>query len=184
MKRRAKRIALAVTAGCLTASVLAAHAERFAPADDWSTYNHRSFRVIGVDAADSWRIAAGQRQERVSLLGIVAPTGPRAAAATAYAERFVGSTVRLMLQSPQTRDDQGRLLAYAFSSDCVDLGADVVRHGAAFVERRTHCLLEEPLDSAEREARKAHAGLWRDLKWQDMPRWRQWWVSTLPRRSK
>jgi endonuclease YncB( thermonuclease family) len=165
------------------ASVAVAHAVRRHPSDDWAAFDHRSFAITAVIDGDAVRL---DRVGDVALLGVTAPHGPErgASAASAYlASHAVGVPMTVLLEMPQTRDPQGRLLAYLFEPDGQPLNVAMVRDGAAYAERRSTCLLSGSIQLAETAARKKKLGFWNGLKFDQMPLWRQWWLATLPKRG-
>jgi Staphylococcal nuclease homologue len=128
--------------------------------DDWGTFDHRSFVFASVvdDGAILIRSADGSTQQIVRLLGVdVSHTTDLSGY---LGSRLAGRTITLLLDSPQTRDGQRRLLAYVFASDTDNLNVDVVRDGLAYADRREHCLLEEEFRTAQADAKKKRRGVW------------------------
>ena len=74
--------------------------------------------------------------------------------------RLADKTVMLLFDSPQTRDNQRRLLAYVYASDADNLNVDVVHDGEAYADRRQNCLFEEEIRMAQSDAKKKRRGLW------------------------
>ena len=100
------------------------------------------------------RLADGSTQQIVRLLGVQTPPH------IDLQSRLAGKTVTLLLDSPQTRDNQRRLLGYVFSSDRDNLNVDLVRDGLAYADRQQDCQLEPEIRAAQTEARKKGRGLW------------------------
>ncbi len=110
------------------------------------------------DGAILVRSVDGSTQQIVRLLGV---DNSQTMDLPGYLRsRLAGRTVTLLLDSPQTRDGQRRLLAYVFASDADNLNVDVVRDGLAYADRRTHYLLEEEFRAAQVDAKKKRCGLW------------------------
>ncbi len=94
---------------------------------------------------------------KVHLLGVIPGEG-----ATEYlSEQIRGKRVILKLESPQTRDAEGRLLAYVYLdvSDC--LNVDLVREGFARADRVNPYLMRALVERAEADARKHRRGIWK-----------------------
>jgi endonuclease YncB( thermonuclease family) len=145
--------------------------------DDWSRFDHRSFRVTAVQAGDRITIAdANGRTETVQLPGIVPIDS---SAADWLKDRLTGEEITLLLQSPQTRNADGSLRAFAFS-DNQNLSVEAVKAGLAYADRREKTEMDGLLDSAETDARKKKRGAWATLTFEQMPAWRQAWVKSLP----
>jgi endonuclease YncB( thermonuclease family) len=165
------------------ASVGAAHVSRSHPTDDWAAFDHHTFTISSIVNANTVRL---DRAGEVCLLGVSAPTGSEhgAAAATQYlSSHALGRPMTVLLETPQTRDRSGRLLAYLFDPDSQSLNVAMVRDGVAYAERRSSCALSGSIELAETTARKKKIGLWNGLRFDQMPLWRQWWLATLPRRG-
>lgn len=178
-KQRAGWTVLALVAvTAILAHLGAAHGQT-----DWSRYQHRTVRLTAVtDGQTLICTNPDGSSDTLRLLGVAAPLGKEfgSAAAVRYLqERAQGRDATLLLQWPQTRDDHGRLLAFVFLGTEL-LNAAEVRDGAAYAERRTTCLLQEPIDTAERVARKSKRGMWRTLTWERTPLWRRQWFATRP----
>jgi endonuclease YncB( thermonuclease family) len=155
--------------------------------DDWATFNHRTFHVTGVVSGDVLTLATDNgRSQTVKLLGIVAPMGSEKGAAESrcfLTEQALNHNVTLLLPLPQTRDDRGRLLAYVFV-DGENLSVAITKAGMAYADRRDRQLMAGLIEPAEAEARKKNRAMWKDLKFDQMPPWRQEWFQTLQRLSR
>ena len=126
------RVAGCVILALLIASVISAHSP-----DDWATFDHHSFPLTG----------------QIKLLGITAVDQDW------LRDQTAGQDVTLLLQSPQTRDASGRLLAFAFLGD-QNLSVEAVRQGMARADRREKSLFDGVIRPAEAEARKKMRGMW------------------------
>jgi micrococcal nuclease len=155
--------------------------------DDWITFDQKTFTVTHVVDGDTIEIATPHGQpERVRLIGVDAPeTNGRengepdhwASEATGYAEaRAEGKNVTLRLDGTQTRDRYGRLLAYVYLGDAESLNLALVRDGYAYSDRRFGHTHRSEFEQAEAAARKKASGLWKTLRDEQMPRWRQDWL--------
>jgi micrococcal nuclease len=127
-------------------------------------------------------------EERLRLRGIDAPELHRdgqpaahfAEASREYLEKRIAAardrSLILQFDGTETRDRFGRLLGFVYvtESDCLNLA--MVRDGYAYADRRFDSFLKSELARAEVEARKRGRGLWKDVKSEDMPQWRQDWM--------
>lgn len=127
--------------------------------------------VLGVADGDTLRVAVGDHEERVRLIGIdtpesVAPNQPVECYGKEAAERMAalvppGTPIRLE-RDIEARDLYGRLLAYVYrASDGLHLNLDQVRQGyAEALPYPPNTALEHSFTDAERQARANRAGLW------------------------
>jgi endonuclease YncB( thermonuclease family) len=147
--------------------------------DDWAKYDRQTFRVTRVTSGDLIQISvANGSLETVRLLGVASPT---AGAQQWLSDRIAGRDVTLLLQSPQTRDASGSLLAFVFIGHA-DLSVDLTAAGLIFADRRERTVMDGLIDPAEATARKKKLGVWADLRFDQMPQWRKDWLRSLPRR--
>ncbi len=180
--RRRNRIVFSIASIAGLGVVAAAHAGLFGPSgDDWSRYDHQSFRISRINSGESIQISSRTGSiETIKLLGIAEPEG----SATAWLnEHALNHNATLLLQSPQTRDASGSLLAFVFV-DQTNLSVELVKEGLAFADRREKTVMDGVIDPAEAEARKKKRGMWATLKSDQMPDWRKAWIKTLPGQKK
>jgi endonuclease YncB( thermonuclease family) len=115
----------------------------------------------------------------VRLLGIDASAKHWADQSMKYLEaRLKGRTVTLKLDGTQTRDAQGRLLAYVYITDNDCVNVDIVRDAQAFADRRIRHTLKSAIELAENEARKKKRGMWREMTDDQQPAWRIEWLQS------
>jgi endonuclease YncB( thermonuclease family) len=150
--------------------------------DDRAAFNHRKLLVTNIIAGDEVvvRRESGSPEQTIHLIGVVAPRGDEHWAEESrqrMASWLLNKTVVLFLESPQTRDADGKLLAYVYTTDSINVNAEAVREGLAYAERREAPLLGPFIQQAENEARKKSHGLWKDVKFTDQPAWRQAWLA-------
>jgi len=128
--------------------------------DDWEKFDHRPFVVAAAmdDGSILVRSADGSTQQIVRLLGV--DIRQTTDLPDYLRNRLVGRTVTLLLDLPQMRDGQRRLLAYVFPTDVDNLNVDVVHDGLAYADRGQNCLLDEEIRVAQSDARKKVRGLW------------------------
>jgi endonuclease YncB( thermonuclease family) len=145
--------------------------------DDWSRFDRRSFTVGRVINGGTIELALpdGTGAE-VRLLGIDAPEHGAQAARDELKARAEGKVVALRLEPTETRDGDGRLLAYVYPDDAEDLNLAMVRDGFAYADRRTDHTYRRAFEQAEAEARRRGRGLWRDVTEARMPAWRREWL--------
>jgi micrococcal nuclease len=150
--------------------------------DDQSHFNGRSLRVTAV--TDRGTIIVGGAEVR--LLGVDVPGADSAnrywaeEAKTYLTERLVGKTAILRLGTLDTRDAAKRLLAYVYLNDTDCFNVDIVRDGNAYADRRQADPMRSVIDAAENDARKRARGLWKEMKFWQMPKWRQDWLKHRP----
>ena len=178
--RKHRRLILCAAFAVFVGSVIAAHAGLLGQnGDDWSQFNHKTFQIASIPSGDSVVISTrGDGQQTIQLLGVVGTSQSR----EWLKERAQGQRGTFLLQIPQTRDAKHHLLAYLFV-DNQNLNVEVVRTGFAYADRRSKCEMDGLIDPAEGEARKKQRGIWANLKFEQMPQWRQEWLKILPRRK-
>jgi endonuclease YncB( thermonuclease family) len=159
--------------------------------DDWSTYDQKLCLITSIQDGDSVTLhpAAGGPTTRVRLFGIDTPethdkrTGQPAywsKQATGYLSgRTKDRNVTVRLETTQTRDRYGRLLAYLYLTDTDNLNLDLVRDGQAYADRRFPHTFKAQFEQAENDARTKGRGLWKEVTEEQMPEWRQKWLAGL-----
>ena len=159
--------------------------------DDWGNFDHRECLVTAVIDGDTVtiRAASGGPETRVRLLGIDAPeehdkrTGKPAYwadRATNYLRaRADGKSVTIRLEPTKTRDKYNRLLAYLYVSDKENLNLSIVHDGQAYADRRFQHTLRTQFEQEENDARLKKRGLWKEVRDDQQPRWRQRWLSEM-----
>ena len=173
--------------GCLILLICLDRAGAFGDRSrDWDAFNRRAFPVVKVISGDELIIRDERGIEQtVSLLGVDAPDPPvgywSAQAAEYLTNRTRGRTVIISFDTTRSRDSRGNLLAYVFITDGDNLNLDIIRDGQAYADRRKQHTLKSQFSTVETEARKKPRGLWKELKFEDMPVWRQEWVRSLKR---
>jgi len=145
--------------------------------------------VVDGDTYDIDMPDGGAATTRVRLLGIDCPEIARApgandahfgreAANWASAE-LSGKRVRIVLDPTRpVRDKHGRLLVYLFDasareSDAASINQLLIDLGLAYADWRFEHVHELRFERAERIASRAKVGLWRTVKREQMPEWRQ-----------
>ena len=170
-------------------TILAAVAERVAgrrQGDDYTRYHDRTFTVINVVDGDTFDIDIPDGQyptTRIRLWGVDTPevAGSRAGEmhfgpeASAFAKRTLsGKRVRIELSPTKTRGLYGRLLAYGYRvSDGGSFNERLIETGHAYADWRFAHPLKRRYKMLEQRAQRRGAGLWANVKRQDMPAWRQ-----------
>lgn len=154
--------------------------------DDYGRYHDRQFRVVHVVDGDTFDINAPDGDKsytRIRLWGVDTPEvagspagemyyGPEASAFAK--ETLDGRDVRIELAPDKSRDKYGRLLAYAYR---VDTGAmfneELISTGHAYADSRFPHAYAERFRTLEERAARAGVGLWKDVRPDQMPAWRQ-----------
>lgn len=151
--------------------------------DDWGNFHKQAYGVLKVIDGDTILVTkrATGDEEKVRLIGVDAPEMDTrdhwADRATNYlAARLADRDVTLRLDGTQTRDRYGRLLAYVYVTDTDNLNFDLVRDGQAYADRHHPHGLRLQFETAETEARKKGRGLWKDVRDDQQPEWRQRWL--------
>jgi endonuclease YncB( thermonuclease family) len=162
--------------------------------DDWKQFDQKSAVVTHVVDGDTIDIRVGFSETRVRLVGVDAPEmnvvsrkPPEhwAQRATDYVKaRADGKAVTIKLEPLGTRDRYDRLLAYVYLSDNESLNFALVRDGEAYADRRFKHSLIQSFETAENDARTHQRGLWKDLKDDEQPAWRQKWLHERAERKK
>lgn len=160
--------------------------------NDWAVFDRQTFVVESVLDGETVQIRRDGATVVVRLIGIDAPdrSMPDNRPADHWAERSraylrarcEGKPVILKLDQTQTRDRDGQLLAYVYSSDSDMLNQDIVRDGQAYADRRIRHTFRPQLEMAENEARKKKRGLWKDVTEEQMPKWRREWLRQMQAR--
>jgi endonuclease YncB( thermonuclease family) len=173
-RRRHRRLIASFFFALFVASVVFAHIRSV---DDWSRFNHQAFSVVDAISGDQLVVdCGGNHFETVQLLGIVAPTEDAGSPACRQLSTLAyGHRATLLLAVPQTRDAAGHLLAYVYV-DGTNLGVSLTAAGLVYSDRRQTCIMDGLIDPAEAEARRKKRGMWQDLKFEQMPPWRQAWL--------
>lgn len=156
---------------------------------DWRRFDHHSFLVSQVNGGDRFLIDDNGTSVPVHLLGTQAPpltdpsTGQPAHGGAASADylraRLNHQRVIIRLDTLQTRDSDGALLAYVYLTDTDCINADAIHDGMVYADRRAPHAYHMQYEQAENDARKKQRGLWRGLTENDMPAWRRAWLHSL-----
>jgi endonuclease YncB( thermonuclease family) len=157
-----------------------------ADANDWATFDKKSFRVNRVVDGDTIYVRRDGQTVRIRMLGIDAPETRAGTeeppdhwalnAKKALAGKVEGREVTLALEQAETRDNYGRLLAYVYVGDTENVNQWLVREGHVYADRRFKHTQSRQLAQVEAEARKKKLGLWKDIQENQMPAWRQRWL--------
>jgi endonuclease YncB( thermonuclease family) len=149
-----------------------------AAADDWARFDHQTFPVVSVVAADTIGVGDAANPVMVRLIGIDAPASDYwASRSKTYVEqRTLGKNVTLRMEAIEPRDRDGRVWAYVYLSDVDCLNADLIHDGEVFADRRWAHTFKSQYEMSENDARRRERGLWYGVTDQDMPAWRRDWV--------
>jgi len=188
LMRRRRGVLLLIVAIALLALVDRIYPLRSKPAGrsagDVARYHDKTFRVTRVVDGDTLRIAAPDGDKPytvVRLWGVDTPEvygraepayfGPEASAFVR--SLAAGQQVRLELWSERTRGYYGRLLAYVYLPDGTMLNERIVEAGYGYADWRFDHPYMDRFLATERRARKAKAGLWKNVTPDKMPKWRR-----------
>jgi endonuclease YncB( thermonuclease family) len=187
-RRRRIRAAIGGVLGLLLIVCLADNLTLLAwDGNDWKRFDRKPARVVEVTDGDTI-VVETESSERatVRLIGVDAPEMNFNKGEPAYfAERAMNytiarskdKTVTLRLDTTQTRDRYGRLLAYVYLPENDLLNQALIRDGQAYADRRFPHLFRPQFEQAEGEARGKKRGLWKEVTEEQMPQWRQNWLA-------
>ncbi len=156
---------------------------------DSERFDGKRYFVERIVDGDTVRIRPldGGESTPVRLIGIDAPEmRPQgksepdhwAERSTAFLRELAeGRTVIVRLEPREQRDRYGRLLAYLYLNESEMLNLIMVREGHAYADRRFRHSHRRQFEQAEDQARRRDRGLWRDVKTEQMPAWRQRWLA-------
>jgi endonuclease YncB( thermonuclease family) len=147
--------------------------DQFAGGNDWRRFDRRSFNVLSIPDANDIVIDG---PVTVHLIGI---DGPYDQSLEYVKARLKDRPVTLKLETTQTRDADGKLLAYVYLADNDCLNMAMIRDGKAFADRRVKHTYASQYEQAETEARKKARGIWKGLTDDQMPAWRREWLEQL-----
>jgi micrococcal nuclease len=153
---------------------------------DLDRYHKQTFLCVKVVDGDTIDIAApdGNKPDtRIRLWGVDTPeTGKSPSGAMYFGAQASDFTcllvqdkpVYLILVSGRTRGKYGRLLAYVYSEDRQTmLNEELVAQGYAYADPRFDHPWKQLFRDLEERARKKKLGLWKEVKPEQYPAWRQ-----------
>jgi len=132
--------------------------------DDWLRFDGHQVQFVGtIDGQDiAVRDASSDDVTVVSVMGIKSFNAQwDRASARRIASLLAGRKLTLHLQSTQTRDGDGRLLADVFGDDRQLLGAQLAGEGLVLADRRTPDAFRSAIAKSEIQARRKGIGLWK-----------------------
>jgi hypothetical protein len=147
--------------------------DQFVSNNDWRKFDRKSFDVLSIQSANDIVIDGSTM---VHLIGV---DGPYDQSLEYMKARLKDRAVTLKLEPTQTRDAEGRLLAYVYLADNDCLNMALIRDGKAFADRRVKHTYAAQYEQAETEARKKSRGIWKGLTDDQMPPWRREWLEQL-----
>lgn len=198
LRRRAtrRRVLLAGLTLLLGTAVLGNAWQHYRGGDDRTRFDRHFFVVRSVMSGDRLALDpadAGGEALTVQLLGVDAPDVAEPGqpsphwAADAYRglrEQTQGRRVLLALPALAARSPDGTLPAYAFldgddAESATSLNERLVADGHAYADRRTSHAMRMRFEQVEDEARGKRRGLWKDVRDDQQPAWRQAWLMRL-----
>jgi micrococcal nuclease len=189
-RRRVRWVSIAVALLLLAAALVNRFGRVGYSGDDWQSFDQKTFVVARVVDGDTVRIRPpgllGGDETTVRLLGIDAPEVRSrddlppdywADHATDELDEMVeGRRVVIRLDQTDTRDRYERLLAYLYEDDGDNINLMLVEQGHVYADRRFRHTLRRQFEQAEYQARDGSKGLWKKVKVEQMPAWRQRWL--------
>lgn len=153
---------------------------------DLSRYHDQSFRVVKVVDGDTMDLEIADVDHattRVRLWGVDTPEvkhggepemhfGPEA---QDFARRTLDDrTVHVVLNPDRTRDKYGRLLAYLFLKQGGEMfNEKLIEEGFGYADWRFKHPYKDEFEAVERRAQREKVGMWKDVRKDQMPAWRQ-----------
>jgi micrococcal nuclease len=160
-------------------------------ADDFDRYHDHAFTVASVIDGDTLDLDVRDGRHdttRVRLWGVDTPEvhtdgggpdhfGPEA---TEFARRLVeGRLVRVeLVPNRSTRGIHGRLLAYIYLADGSMLNQRLIAEGYAYADLRFEHPRMNRFRLVEKRAERAGLGLWKEVRRDQWPKWRQRMIRT------
>jgi endonuclease YncB( thermonuclease family) len=121
------------------------------------------WKVLEVVDGDTLRVVGPDGEQRVRLIGVNAPEEDECFhdEATAVLRDVAGRAAVVLVRDASDRDRFDRLLRFVERTDGVDVGAELVRRGAARSQRyEPDVSRNDHYDELQAEARAAGRGLW------------------------
>lgn len=160
--------------------------QRIYDVNDWNKYNEKVFTVVKVIDGDTIDINipdANWSDTRIRLLGIDAPETKDPNKPVMYygpeASKFVSDTVLkknitvIMDANSKARDKYSRLLAYIKLENGKILNEELISRGFAYADTRFPHSYYKKYIKLEEKAIKEKKGLWKNVRIDQMPEWRQ-----------
>ena len=126
--------------------------------DDGGTFDGKRFTLQRVTPRGDLIVAHNGSETEIHLLGVATDS----TAQTYLQEHATGKTAILKLEPLESRDAEGRLLAYVYIPEGDCLNVDIVRAGAARADRHRKHSMQAVIEGAESDARKHKRGIWKD----------------------
>ncbi len=153
---------------------------------DYKKYDSKTFKVVKVIDGDTIDINIRDGKyptTRIRLLGIDTPEKKRPTQPPMYYSKeasdftrklTLGKKITIHLDTlSNTRGLYGRLLAYVETDNGLILNEELVKNGFAYSDSRfIHSQYEKYMD-LQKQAISNKAGLWRDVKFNQLPHWLQ-----------
>jgi endonuclease YncB( thermonuclease family) len=131
--------------------------------DDWLRFDGQQVQFVGAIDGQDIAIRDGSSDDVtvVRVLGIRSFNARwDGVSARRIASLLVGRKLTLHLQSTQTRDAVGRLVADVFVDDRLPLGAQLAGEGLVLADRRSPDAFRSAIVKSEIQARRKGIGLW------------------------
>jgi len=164
-RRRRWRFAAAILTGFALLTSLVDHLRaQNRSGDDWLRFDAHQVQFVGAIGGQDIAIRDGSSDDVtvVKVLGIKSFNAQwDRASAGRIASLLLGRKLTLHLQSTQTRDGDGRLLADVFGDDRQLLGAQLAGEGLVLADRRTPDAFRSAIAKSEIQARRKGIGLWK-----------------------
>jgi endonuclease YncB( thermonuclease family) len=164
-RRRWHAVAFLLTGFILLSSLVDHLRAQNRSGDDWLRFDGRQAQFVG--AVDGQDIAIrDESSDDVTVARVMGIKSSGAqwdrASAGRIASLLAGRKLTLHLQSTQTRDGEGRLLADVFGDDRQLLSAQLAGEGLVLADRRTPDAFRAAIAKSEIQARRKGIGLWKE----------------------
>jgi endonuclease YncB( thermonuclease family) len=152
---------------------------------DYDRYQNQTVtctRAIDGDTIDVNLPDGEHATTRIRLWGVDTPEtkdtrtsvmyyGPEASSFTT--SQAQGKSVRLVLAPEKSRDKYHRLLAYVYTDNGNMLNEEIIAQGFGYADSRFPHPWRERFHELEERAQKKKMGLWKEVKFEQLPVWRQ-----------
>ncbi len=146
--------------------------------DDWSAFDGRRVEFVSAPSSEviNVRIDKNSAPVPVRLMGVASFNSSWDAKVIEVLNASLkGQWLTLRLEQTQTRDGEGRLMAFVFMEDDQPVAADLARRGMVLADRRVAYHFHGTVEQAEGEAHRRRNGLWATATSAMLPPWRTQW---------
>ena len=145
--------------------------------DDWAEFDGQSVAFVMAESSEVIEVRIQDSAViPVRLLGVASFNSSWDAQGVQTLNNLLkGNSVTLRLEKTQTRDSQGRLMAFVFDEDNQPVAAELARRGVVLADRRITYQFHGLVEQAEGEAHRRRSGFWATTSNRMLPAWRAAW---------